>query len=134
VLLLVAVGLAVRHSSLNSQIVGIGLARLATSALLVTPVFLYILMRLAGISWPDLGSSLFPSLAAAGSIAVAVTAVQSSGILIAARPVFQLASEVVIGGAVGIAILLALDAHLRHVAVRIIMRVPHRPVVSLQPE
>ncbi len=134
VLLIVAVGLAVRHGSLNSQIVGIGLARLATSALLVTPVFLYILMRLAGISWPDLGSSLFPSLAAAGGIAVVVAVVQSSGILSAVRPVFQLASEVGIGGAVGITILLALDAHLRHVAARIILRVQHQPVVSLQPE
>jgi len=132
VLLIVAVGLAVRNAPLNSQIVGIGLARLAISGLIVAPVFLYILMRLADISFFEMASSVFPALASAGSVAAAVALFRWFGVLMPAKPIFQLVSEIAIGGMIGIAVLLALDTQLRFAVAGIISRIYNPPVPTLQ--
>ena len=50
----------------------IALARFATGAVLVTPVFLYLLLRLGRISVRDLHKSIAPSLASAAAVFVSV--------------------------------------------------------------
>lgn len=134
VLLIVAVGLAVRNGPLNSQIVGIGLARLAISGLIVAPVFLYILMHLAGISLFEMVASVFPAIASAVSVAAAVTLYRWFGVLMPTKPIFQLVSEIALGGTIGVAALLALDAQLRLAVARPFLRPHNAPLPALQVE
>jgi len=111
--MLVTAGLLVRHGAVNEQILAIALARLVTAALLVTPVFVYLLMRMAGISFRDLLSSIAPSASASMGVAGAVTLVQYIGGFVTDRPPILLAGDVVVGGATGLAILFLLDVQLR---------------------
>jgi teichuronic acid exporter len=133
VLAIAGVGIAVRHSSVRSQILGIGFARLVPSALIITPVFLYILMRLAGISFGSLISSISPALAAASSVAGTVAIVRLLHVLSSTKPIVGLLVESSIGGIVGAATLLTLDPQLRLAVARTIMR--NRPrLVSVPAE
>jgi len=121
--LLVAAGFIVRGGSLDSQLMAIGFARLVTSALIVTPVFLYILMHLAHISLRDLLQSLLPSMAAAATVAVAVRLCQSVGVVAEIKPVFQLGLEIAMGAVTGGSVLMMADPHLRATATRSASRV-----------
>jgi O-antigen/teichoic acid export membrane protein len=111
--ILVLVGLIVRDGSINSQIMGIALARLTTTVFLVTPVFLYILMRICRISVRDLASAVMPSALASASVVLSIILFQASGFLIAAKPMVMLAVQILIGGSTGLAVLLTLDGQLR---------------------
>jgi PST family polysaccharide transporter len=111
--MLIAAGLLVRHGAVNEQILGIAVARLATAALLVAPLFVYLLMRMAGISLRDLLSSIAPSASASIGVVGAVTLVQYIGGFVTDRPPILLAGDVVVGGATGVAILFLLDVQLR---------------------
>ncbi len=119
VLLLVAAGLIVRGDPLNSQLLAIGLARLVMSAFIITPVFLYILMHLAGISFRDLTGALLPSVAAAATVVVAVAVCRSLAAGADIKPVIQLALQVAMGAVAGIGILLTADPQLRATAIRV---------------
>jgi O-antigen/teichoic acid export membrane protein len=113
IVFLVAAGVLVRGSSLNWQIMGVALARLASVALIVAPAFLYILMRLCGISFRDIVVSVTPSASASGSLVIAIAVFHASGWLSHFRPVNVLAGETLLGGIVGPAVLLGLDPQLR---------------------
>lgn len=110
---LVAAGLLVRHQSVTSQIEGIAWARFSTGAILVAPVFLYILLKLSGITVRVLISSIAPSATASVCIVLTVLMVSSSTWLASTNPITQLAIEIPSGGLVGLAVLLILDTHLR---------------------
>jgi hypothetical protein len=79
----------------------------------VTPIFLYILMRLTGISAGDLASAVMPSALASLCAVGAVILFQLSGFLVDGKPVFLLMAETIIGGTAGLAALLAFDSQLR---------------------
>lgn len=134
VLLIVAAGLAVRHGPVSSQLMAMGLARLVTSALIVTPVFLYILVRFTGISFLVMASSLFPSLAAACSVTGAVVLFRWLRILTTTKAATQLILEITIAGVVGMITLLALDTQLRLAAARTILRINGTAAASLHAE
>jgi O-antigen/teichoic acid export membrane protein len=120
--LLLAAGFLMRNGTVSSQIVGIALARLVTGGLLVTPVFLYILMRLAGISLRDLLSSVAPSASTAVGVVCAVLLFHSVGWFSGGKPAILLATEVFIGSMAGLPILLVLDSRLRLAIVRLFRR------------
>jgi O-antigen/teichoic acid export membrane protein len=111
--LLVVAGFLARGQSLNWQITGIALARFVNGVFVVTPVFLYILMRLCGISFRDLMASVVPSCLSAASVVAAVTLVHYFVVPANCRPLILLASEVAVGSVVGCAVLVYLDTPLR---------------------
>lgn len=113
VILLVVAGFVVRGHSVNWQIMAIALARFANGVFIVTPVFVYILMRLCGISFRDLMASVVPSLVSSASVVGAVTLVNHFRSPAIDRPMISLVLEVGVGAVVGLAVLLQLDVQLR---------------------
>jgi O-antigen/teichoic acid export membrane protein len=120
--LLLLAGFMARGRPVSSQIMEIALARFVIGALLVTPVFLYLLMRLAGIAFRDLLSSVAPSLLASAGVVLSVFLLHSLGWLATAKPAATLAAEVLVGGMTGVPILLLLDVQLRGAIARFIKR------------
>ncbi|MGC2331976.1 MAG: oligosaccharide flippase family protein [Candidatus Acidiferrales bacterium] len=122
VTLLVIAGFCVRNRSIDWQVAGIAFARFCTGALLVTPVFVYILMRLTKISLRDLIGSIASSVIASASIVVSVMLISTSGLLSNHRPVVVLITEVVAGAVVGTAVLSRLDFDLRQLVITSLRR------------
>jgi hypothetical protein len=108
VLLIVGAGILARGQSVNWQIMAMALARFANGVFLVTPVFLYILMRLCQISFRELLSAVTPAFLSSASVVAAITPVQY---LLRAtnKPMLSLAVEVAIGVIVGLPVLLHCD-------------------------
>jgi len=102
-----------RNSTVQYQIAGIAVARLVVGGLLVTPIYVYILVRLGGFSFGDFVSSLRSSFLASAAIAAAVGLFEASGLLAAQRPIYLLAAEVAVGGTLGLAVLFGLEIQLR---------------------
>ena len=112
-IILTLAGFAVRHQSTALQVAGIASARLATGAFLITPVFLYILMRLGAISIRDLASSIAPAVGSAASVVAVIQLINLFGWLSSAKPTVVLVVETLIGGAIGLLVLLSSDGRLR---------------------
>ena len=128
--LLLVAGFLVRNGSVSSQIAGIAVARFVTGALLVTPVFLYIFVRLCKISLRDLAACIAPSAIAAASVVGSVMLFHLSGWLASDKTVFLLIAEVAIGGVTGLAVLFSLETQLRKSVAGLLQRSLGRPVVS----
>jgi O-antigen/teichoic acid export membrane protein len=111
--ILVAAGLYVRNSPVQTQIMGIALSKFVSGGLLVLPVFAYVLMRLSRITLRELLSSIAPAAVSAGCIVLSVTAFHLSGLLSGQKAIVLLFFETILGGAVGLLVLLAMDASLR---------------------
>jgi len=122
VTLLAAAGLMVRNRPVQWQISGIAGARLATGALFVVPVFVYLLIRLSGVSLREIVVAVTPSAVSALAIVGVVTAVGSSPWFRTAKPLALLAADVAAGAVVGIAVLLALEGDLRRSTVALLKK------------
>jgi PST family polysaccharide transporter len=120
--LLLLAGVLARGRPVSDQIMGIALARFVIGALLVTPVFLYLLMRLADLAFRDLLSSIVPSVVASVGVVVSVLSFHSLGWLSTAKPAVLLATEVFVGAMTGLPILLLLDVQLRNAIARLIKK------------
>jgi PST family polysaccharide transporter len=128
--LLVAAGYLVRNGSVQTQISGLAAARFATGALIVTPVFLSIFMRLCRISWRELITAVAPSGMASAGVVASVMLFHATGWLAGGRPVFLLGAEVAVGGVTGLIVLLRLDTQLRRLVAELLQRSVRRPVES----
>jgi O-antigen/teichoic acid export membrane protein len=115
VLFLLGFGLMLRNSTVNWQVIGIALARSIPNVLFVTPVFLYLLMKFAGVTFGDLVVALKGPVLSGLAITAAVFLVKLSGIGAEAKPVFLLALEVIVGGVAGAAVLLMVDSQVRDI-------------------
>ena len=122
VAILVAVGAAVSHAAVETQVMGIAVSRIFVGALLVMPIFVYILLRYSRASLWDLISSLFPSVISAVSVIVAVKVYDTFLGRFTSRPLVVVAAETLLGGAVGLLVLLALDKQLRQAITSIVRR------------
>jgi PST family polysaccharide transporter len=111
--ILVVAGVLVRHGPVGSQIMGIALSRFVSGVFVITPVFLFILMKLSGITFRDFIGAVTPSTLSSACVVLTVYLFHLSGLLAGGRPAFLLAAEVVVGGIVGLAVLLGLDSPLR---------------------
>jgi len=120
--ILVTVALMVKDGSVATQLLGIGFARLLTEVLIVTPAFVYILMRISGISIREFVSAMAPGAFAAGAVLGAVMLLGSVSWLAEAKTVFLLATEVIAGGVVGIAVLMTLEKQLREPVLALLRR------------
>lgn len=117
-LVLAATGLVVRRAGVEAQLIGIGLARFATAAFLVTPVFVYMLLRLSRIPFWELLSAIAPSVAAATSVVAAVEALEHSSWFMGSRPLVVLPIEVAVGAMTGLLVLFGLEVNFREPVVR----------------
>jgi len=120
--LLIAAGVWARSRTVEWQVNAIALARFATGAVLVTPVFLYLLLRLGRISVRDLLKSIAPSVASAAAVFVSVYLLYPSRMLSDTRPAIQLGLQVIIGGVCGLTALLMSDKQLRTALLAIVQR------------
>lgn len=127
---LAAAGFLVRNGSAASQISGIASARFVTGAFLVTPIYVYILMRLSGLSLRNLAGALAPPLLASIGVIGSVSLFQAAGWLAAQKPVVLLTAESTIGGAVGLTVLFSADPRLRQSAAGMLRRGWHRQVTA----
>lgn len=127
---LVLAGLLVRNATVDWQVTGIALARFVPTVFLVTPVFVYILMRFCGISLRDLAAAVKNSVLSAVSIIVVVLLVRASGLINAVGPLTQLLLEAALGGTAGITSLLILDQGIRVILLGFLRRVPGFSLVS----
>jgi len=129
---LLGAGFAVRNGSIQLQISGIAMARLFTGALIVAPFFVYILMRLSGLSFREFVLAVMPATASAASIISAVFLVDLAGWFRFGRPIILLLAEVVVGGIVGVFVLLALESQLRKAVSDLLYRNLWRMKQSIQ--
>ena len=111
--ILFIVGLAVRHGALTRQLDGIALARSGTVALLVAPVFLYVLMRLSKISLLELARAVAPAAMASAGVVAIVLLLHASDLFATARPLVSLVVEAASSGAIALITVLVLDGDLR---------------------
>jgi O-antigen/teichoic acid export membrane protein len=107
-------GYLVRAASAGVQATGVALAQLATGALIVAPVYLFILAKLCNVGLVEIAGAVAPSATAAAVTAGVVVLLGSSGLVASQRPAAALAVEVVLGGASGILALVWLDRQVRH--------------------
>jgi teichuronic acid exporter len=122
VVFLAVAGYLVRGGTLTQQIIGLSLARFVPGFFLVMPAFLYILMRLAGISFRDLVASVAPSAVASGGLVVAIILFQLYGWPADAKPATVLVAELLLGGIVGLTLLVLLDKQLRSAILKLHQR------------
>jgi O-antigen/teichoic acid export membrane protein len=122
VLFLLGFGFVLRTSTVNWQVIGIALARSVPNVLFVTPVFLYLLMKYAGVTFGDLIVALKGPMLSGLAIVGAVFLVKLSGIGTELKSVFMLALEVILGGAAGVAVLLAVDSQVRDIGRNMLSR------------
>jgi hypothetical protein len=111
---------------------GIALARFATGALIIAPIFVYILMRLSRISLREFALSVGPSAISAGSIVASILLFGSAGYLRTGRPMFLLLVEIALGGVVGVVVLLGLETQLRRSALSLVRRSVSRLMLAKQ--
>lgn len=123
VLFLLGSGALLRNAAVNWQVTGIALARSIPNVFFVTPVFLYLLMHFAGVSFRDLIGSVINSALSSASIVAAIFLFRMTGITASARPLILLLLETIIGGVIGMAVLLMLDREIRGVVRGILSRV-----------
>ena len=91
-------------------------------AVLVTPVYLYLLMRLGRVSFGELVTAIAPSGLAAIAVLASVHSFNLVYTLPERTPALALAIRVVLGGSAGAAVLLALDSALRTAIVSMLRR------------
>ncbi len=126
---LAAAGLLVRGGAPSTQVSGIAAARFVVAVFLVTPVYVYILMRLSALSIRDFVTTILPSVTASAGVIGSVTLFHSWSWLAAQRPVIILVTEGVVGGITGLAVLLSLERPLR----RSVGGMLHRSFARLAP-
>ncbi len=107
-------GVLLRHSSVNRQVMGIALSTLITTAVIVAPVYLFVLARFADLSFKEIRLLVAPSLVAAGAIVVAEMAISAIRLLSKQEPFVVLGVDVVLGAIVGAGILVFLDSRLNN--------------------
>jgi PST family polysaccharide transporter len=129
---LVVAGALVRNGSATSQVSGIALARLATGAVLVTPVFLWILMRLCNVGFRNLLSALAPAAATAAAAVGSTLIVQWSGWVAGRAPVVALMVESAVCAVSGVMTLFTFDRELREAVVRMVQSKRSREAVALE--
>lgn len=115
-------GYFVRGGTLTQQLIGMSLARFIPGVFIVMPVFLYLLMRLCGISFRDLAASVAPSVIASAGLVVAVILFQFYARPVNAKPLTMLIAELILGGTVGLTLLILLDKQLRS----LVLKMQHR--------
>jgi len=105
------------------QLMGIALTRLAVEALLITPLYVFILLRHSGVSLRELLKTGSPALVAASAVGAAVWLLSTSSLIRVQEPIIALFLVAAIGGLIGLAAIVALDAQVRKYVLGVYTRV-----------
>jgi PST family polysaccharide transporter len=111
-ILVAGAGLLVRDGSIQVQLMSIAAAKLLVMGAAVTPIFLYLLMKLAALSVRDFVVLIGPSVLASIGVVTSIVLFRHVGPGVS-KPLIQLIAEVFVGGIAGLTILLSADAQLR---------------------
>jgi O-antigen/teichoic acid export membrane protein len=111
-ILVAGAGLLVRDGSIQVQIMSIAAARLLVIGAAVTPIYLYLLMKLAALSIHEFVVLIGPSVLASIGVVTSTVLFRHGGPVVS-KPLIQLIAEVFIGGITGLTVLLSADAQLR---------------------
>ena len=110
--LVTCAGLLFRDGSVQVQVLSIAGARFVVMGLIVTPVFLFLLEKLARLSFRDLINAIVPSVLASISVVISVVFL-SQLVPVGTKSIVLLIFEGVVGGIVGLTVLLSTDSQLR---------------------
>jgi len=113
ILMLLAAAFIVRHDSVQTQVLGTSLARLATVLFLAVPMYTLIFIRATGISAANILNTVLPSIIASVAVVLAVELVRSLGMEATIGPTVALVAEVASGAVAGIGVLLLMDSKVR---------------------
>lgn len=119
---LLVAGYFCRNLDVYHQLMTIVWTRFLTTALVVTPVFVFILMRLCQIRIRDFAAAIAPSALTSLAVVGAVGSFHALGWLQHTKPAYLLGAETFVGALIGLALLLTLDPQLREVALRMLHR------------
>jgi PST family polysaccharide transporter len=111
--LLLAAGFLARHAAVSGQVVSIASARFVSGAFIGTPLYVYTLMRLSGISFRRFTAAIAPSALASVAVVSSVMLIHSMGWATLRSPVVLLIMESAIGGVTGLTVLFSLEGKLR---------------------
>jgi O-antigen/teichoic acid export membrane protein len=122
VVFLTVAGFLLRNTTIDWQLSGIALAKAVPNVFFVTPVFCYLLMRVARVSIQDLLSALSSPIWVSLSIVVVISLLRIVGVPNWATPRTLVCVEAIIGGATGVGVLLMLDRQARQIAFGLVNR------------
>lgn len=105
--------LFVRNLDIHWQVAGIALARFSVGALLVLPIFMWLLLHLSKLRFTEVLISVIPSGVAAATAFGSVILLNWAGPLANSKAFTSLIAKVTLGGATGLIMLFALDSQLR---------------------
>jgi len=117
---LVCVSLFLREAPISRQVTGIALARFGVGALLMLPVYVFLLMRHSGVSAREILNAVSPALLSAGLVGGVARLLSTSPLGL--RPIPAL---IVVGGtagSIGLAAVISLDAQFRRYALDLYAR------------
>jgi O-antigen/teichoic acid export membrane protein len=123
-------GFLARGREVDSQLIVIALARFVPVAFIFMPVFVWILMKLCGITIREVIASILNSVIASVCLVAAVRVFHASGLLAEQGAIRLLLVNIAIGGVVGAFVLLALDKEMRGFAHGMFRRISGVAVVS----
>ena len=129
-LVLLLAGWWVQHAALGSQVTGIALARCSTGVLLVTPLYLYLLLRFGRVSMRETVAAVYPSILSALAICASFVAFHFSGLANFPSAILVLSGQILFEGAAAIAVFLAFDRSTRHAVFGMIRQWAKGPVIS----
>jgi len=123
VLFLTAAGLLLRHAPVGWQVNGIALARAIPNVFFITPLFFYLLMKVARVSVRDLFSALSNPVRASLTIAAVVSFLHLVVSANEVRPAALVALDTIVGGGAGFAVMMICDKQFRDIALGLANRV-----------
>jgi O-antigen/teichoic acid export membrane protein len=110
---LAVAGWLARGASVDRQILEIALARFVPVVFIFTPVFVFILMKLCGITLRELVASIANSVIASVCLVVAVRLFQATHWFAETTAIRLLLLNILVGGATGMAVMLLIDKEMR---------------------
>lgn len=106
-------GYLVQNTNTETEIMGIALARFANGAFLVTPIFLFVLLKTSKLTIRRFVGAIAPATMTAAIIVISVYSLQYFNILPNEKPLISLVTQILVGGISGITVLLSIDEQLR---------------------
>ena len=110
---LLAAGFIVRDNSVQAQVLGMSVARLAMAFFLTVPMYAFLLVRVTNISALKFLGAVLPSAIASVAVALAVDLIRFLGLGATFGPTVTLVGEVASGAVAGIGFLLLMDSKVR---------------------
>jgi teichuronic acid exporter len=111
--ILTVVSAFARSASVQAQVLAIAGARLGLNALVVTPIFVFVLLKLAGISLREFAVAASPSVLASMVVLIVIVLIRVSGLVADQAPMVEVVIAASVAGLAGLTVLLWVDPKFR---------------------